>query len=274
MLTLAHLHRRHLLVWFLAAAMIGFAGPFFGVVLGPMDSAWAVDGPDAIESGKKAFVSTQPPWYDAESDGLRPLKVKDTEEVDRKDWKPDRPDWTWDWSWWPNLSFLGEFMGWLGWTLLIGLIALIVYALVRAFMNIQPTHTSAAKRLSAEEEARQDARRIENLPTRVRPKKGNFLDVARDLYQQGKFGEAIIYLFSHRLLQLDRAGCIRLTKGKTNRQYLTEIDNPKELQKILGQTIVPFEDVFFGEHSLTKERFETCWNRNDQFEQIVREVSM
>lgn len=240
----------------------------------PARTSYAADNQDAIESGKKAFASASPPWYDAESDSLRPLKVKQTEEAERKDWKPDGPKWSWNWSWWPNFSFLGEALRLLGWALLIGLIALIVYALVRAFMNIEPTNTSSAVGLSAEEEAKRDAHRIENLPTRVRAKKGNFLDVAHELYQQGKFGEAIVYLFSHRLLQLDRAGCIRLTRGKTNRQYLTEIENSNDLQKILGQTIVPFEDVFFGEHPLTKERFEGCWNRNEQFEQLVKQVSM
>lgn len=229
---------------------------------------------DAIEAGKKAFTSAGPPWYDADSDGLKPLKVKETKEEERKDWKPDGPKWTWDWKWWPDFSVLGEVMRWLGWILLIGLVALIIYALVRAFMEIEPPPgTLTSRQLSPEEEAIQEARRIENLPTQVKAKKGNFLDVARELYQQGKFGEAIVYLFSHRLLQLDRAGYIRLTKGKTNRQYLTEIQSSKDLQKILGQTIVPFEDVFFGHHSLTKERFEGCWNRNDQFEQIIQEVS-
>ncbi len=244
------------------------------LLLGSTESFAATDNAEAVEAGKKAFVSTSPPWYDVESDSLKPLKVKATKEEERQDWKREGPRWTWDWSWWPDFSFLGQFMRLLGWTLLIGLIALIAFLLVRALMNIEATRTAAPKGLSAEEEAKLEAARIENLPTRVRPKKGNFLDFARDLYQQGKFGEAIVYLFSHRLLQLDRAGCIRLTKGKTNRQYLTEIDDFKELQKILGQTIVPFEDVFFGKHSLTKERFERCWSSNDQFEQHVRQVSM
>ena len=51
----------------------------------------------------------------------------------------------------------------------------------------------------------------------------DYLDEAQRLYRNGDYAQAIIYLFSHQLLQLDRRHWLRLVKGKTNRQYLREV---------------------------------------------------
>ena len=223
---------------------------------------------DGVETGREALRKTRQPWYDRDADGLKPHVVaSDAAEAQRKEWQGTRrrPNWNWNWSWWPSFAGLGEVIGWLVWALLIGLLALLIYALVRTFMDVNAVLPG---RLADSNDAGAnltDEQRIENLPVQLRKKKGDFLQIARDLYSEGNFSEAIIYLFSYRLVQLDRTGHIRLTKGKTNRQYLMELTRSAELRKILGQTIVGFEDVFFGKHSLTQERFENLWNRNDQF---------
>jgi hypothetical protein len=99
----------------------------------------------------------------------------------------------------------------------------------------------------------------------------DLLAEARRAYEQGNFGEAIIYLFSHQLLQMDRRHLIRLTKGKTNRQYLREIGPRRTLRQLFEQTMVAFEDVFFGAHVLGRDRFEACWSQLNRFDQLVEE---
>ena len=75
----------------------------------------------------------------------------------------------------------------------------------------------------------------------------------------------MIYLFSYELVQLDRQHLIRLAKGKTNRQYLRELRQRPPLQAILEPTMIAFEDAFFGRKTLSRERFENCWQRVEEF---------
>ena len=69
-----------------------------------------------------------------------------------------------------------------------------------------------------------------------------------------------------------RSLSIRLTRGKTNRQYLREIRRRPRLVELLEMTMIAFEDVFFGHHALGRARFESCYHRLDEFETQVREA--
>jgi hypothetical protein len=79
----------------------------------------------------------------------------------------------------------------------------------------------------------------------------------------------MVYLFSHQLVTLDRCHRLRLEKGKTNRQYLRELANSGDLLAIVRDATRAFEDVFFGRHSLTRERFEQIWGRLDRFHSLA-----
>ena len=107
-------------------------------------------------------------------------------------------------------SWVGTLFQILAWVALIGLLAALIYALVRAFWNIDPMTLGGATASFEATGSRTDDQRIENLPVQPTARKGSFLEMARQLYQLGNYSEAIVYLFSHRLLQLDRAGLIRL----------------------------------------------------------------
>ena len=78
---------------------------------------------------------------------------------------------------------------------------------------------------------------------------------------------AIIYLFSHQLLQLDRRQVIHLTKGKTNRQYLREIGRPP-LRQLLTRPWWPLR-TRFRPSRLDRWRFEGCWSRLPEFESLL-----
>ena len=68
---------------------------------------------------------------------------------------------------------------------------------------------------------------------------------------------------------------MRLTKGKTNRQYLRELTRsaPPELTAILEHSLVTFEEVFFGNHALERAQFESCWQHVTEFERRLQEVA-
>ena len=114
-----------------------------------------------------------------------------------------------------------------------------------------------------------EAERIEALPVAVARTNLSLLDQARNFYQAGNYTAAMIYLFSHQLVQLDRHHVIRLAKGKTNRQYLREVGSAEVLRHLVGQTLVAFEDVFFGHHDIDRGRFESCWSRLPEFESLL-----
>ena len=227
---------------------------------------------DGVEEARQALKSTRQPWYDSDADDLRSFDFLTEQSAQRKDWRGvDRPEWDWNWNW-PDMSWVGELFKFLAWVVLIGLIAVLLYALVKSFMDFESPLLGTQKSPQSGQDAVTDEQRIENLPLNLAKKKGDFLQMAKEHYDAGNFSEAIIYLFSYRLLQLARAGFIRLTKGKTNRQYLLEIRQSDELRRILGSTIVTFEDVFFGKYPLTQERFEGCWDRNEQFQSLISEA--
>ena len=237
-------------------------------------SAPAIEGDEGVEIAAKALRRTRQPWYDAEKDAVRAFERETvTENPTRNNWQGQAgPDWDFNWNWnAPDFSLFGEILRVLGWIALISLIAVLLYVLARTFMNVESYGVGAAAAL-ADDELERERIRIENLPIDVTAGSGDFLELARKCHEAGNYGEAIIYLFSHQLLQLDRAGHIRLTKGKTNRQYLGEIRHARDLQRILGQTMVAFEEVFFGKHVLSRERFERCWQRNDQFSTLAKQV--
>ena len=62
---------------------------------------------------------------------------------------------------------------------------------------------------------------------------------------------------------------MRLTKGKTNRQYVRELRREIDLKSILSNTMLTFEDVFFGNYPLERSRFERCWNRLEEFHGLL-----
>ncbi len=107
----------------------------------------------------------------------------------------------------------------------------------------------------------------------IQPQHTDLLAAARAYLAQGDLGKAIIYAFAHQLVQLDEHHLIQLTKGKTNRQYLRELKPHPEFQDLLCPTMFAFEDVFFGHHELTRQRFDDCWQSLERFHQRLEQVA-
>lgn len=229
----------------------------------------AVADPDAsVVAGRKALGGywDRYPWYDSATDGVRRVEI------------PDPWDWSWlpDWNWLSGSSSYSS--GWVdlllrcgAWLAIVLLLAAIAYLLYRTYRSREGRFSFWTSGGDAADDDGSDADRIEALPFAIQSGRLELLDEARRHYRQGNYGQAIVYLFSYELVQLDRRQIIRLTKGKTNRQYLREVGRRTPLQGLVEQTMIAFEDVFFGNRTLDRSRFESCWSRLDEFQTLLGE---
>jgi hypothetical protein len=205
---------------------------------------------ESIEQARAAFEDGNFPWYDSESDSLKELQFR------------DRPQWKfWD------LSPVLKVAAWTGLVLLAVVLAWLAYLFARS----QSARAWAAA--GDGPEVSLDTERVEALPFMARRVRGDLLAQARHHYEQGNYAEAIVYLFSYQLVELDKFAVIHLAKGKTNRQYLRETARVTPLKTALERTMLAFEGVFFGRRALDRAGFEACWNGLPEFEQQLRSDS-
>lgn len=222
------------------------------------------------EAGKEALGKLgRTTWYDSESDGYRvPTDlVDDDAEGRRSDWLGKRQQWNS-----PNLPT--QTVSWWGvlWTqltpiLIYGIVpAFVVVMLVWALQSMLPEPYRFVRKVkSSTSQSEIDIEKISDLPFSVDSKPTDPLGEARRCMEKGDFERAIIYLFAYQLLQLDSKHFIHLQRGKTNRVYLRELRSRPELRAIMEQTVLAFEQVFFGRYKLEQARFLLCWNRLDDF---------
>lgn len=222
----------------------------------------------AIEAGREALEGEQRfPWYDSESDGLQRLDVKPPAEVSNRDSKWERIQRTKKKkSNWSMPAWLWTMLEVAGWTLLIMALTAVGYLLVRAFLMAE-TGSASGQAHTEGVLGPGDVDRVESLPFQLKAPKTDLLSEARRHYESGNYKDAIIYFYSYQLVELDKHQLIRLTKGKTNRQYLRELRRRNDLMNLLRVTMVTFEDVFFGNHTIDRQQFESCWNGLDAFRQ-------
>ena len=173
---------------------------------------------------------------------------------------------------WPNFSLPGgwfTFFNSLIWVIIVALIAMVAAVLIYMYLRM---NKSAAVGNKSEDYDQEEmiAERIKQLPFEFkRNQPGNLLEQARQLAGQGNYSRATMFLFSHVLLSLDKHELIRLKRGKTNRQYLNELRRHRGICDYYQRVMVPFEDAFFGNHTITQSRFEECWNELSRFQSNV-----
>ncbi len=157
------------------------------------------------------------PWYDAQQDELRPVPLPAYEPPRQSadwQWQPAqaRPT-SWPWLW--------DVLQYAVWAFLVLVLCLLLLVLLRGMARrFLPQgdfdDDDSARRVN-------EADRIENLPFAVKRPQTDLLGESRWHYEQGNYGEAIVYLFSYQLVQLDTHHFVRLAKGRTNRQYLRDL---------------------------------------------------
>ena len=216
---------------------------------------------ESVQQGQQALQDLgDVPWYDPAEDDVCQLK------------EPNR-------SWWPGLtdrSGFGSLSGTLEiaaliryavWSVLAIILLTLVVLLIRHMLRQEFPEWKIAGEAKNEASAMHSL--TEKLPIPIDTNVGNFLTHARQLYEQQRFSEAIIYYFCYQLVELDHRQMIRLARGKTNRQYLRELHAHRALQPLFQRSMIAFEDVFFGNHALSRERFDACWNQLAEFERLT-----
>ena len=241
------------------------------VALAMGGSAWGQEPePQAVQDAREALGGpTSFPWYDRQEDSARPIRLRENEDDSANrasNWQNKRTATRTTPT--GNVSYFGTILQVLGLLVLVSVLVLVAVLIARAFMRNEVTETAGSRVV----ETSQDVDRVEHLPFHLRRPAGDLLSEARRLYEAGDYSQAVLYLYSHLLVQLDRQHVIRLAKGKTNRQYLLETRPRPVLHQILETTMVSFEDVFFGHHKLSREQFEASWNRLPEFEAELTQV--
>ncbi|MCH1439500.1 MAG: DUF4129 domain-containing protein [Rubripirellula sp.] len=252
---------------------------------------------DGVETSPVSDALRTTVWFDAEQNSLKPVDVKpQTDDSLNRDsrWLPKPPPVKKSKSVSPaaapaqantggaavtgtglfntGLSAL-NLLGWLTLGIVVlGGVAAIFYALSRAEMQTKKIGKGGRKALSGKTPDEQTIERMKHLPKELRRTDVNLRSEAQRLMQAAQYDQAIILLFAHQLLLLDRYGMLRLNRGKTNRKYIRETRAANEqVAKCIETTIASFERSYFGRHKITRNEFADTWRLNEQLEKKLEE---
>lgn len=160
-----------------------------------------------------------------------------------------------------------------GWMLLVAILAacigLLLYALSKTEIELGGETRSREKHDATPDE--QTIERMKHLPAELRRTDVNLRSEALRLMNERQYDQAIILLFAHQLLLLDRAGLIRLNRGKTNGKYVREARSvdPKTALWLRG-TVAAFERSYFGRYEIQHDEFAELWQSNLKLEESIR----
>ena len=249
------------------------------ISIGLIGSNLALAQNDAIEEGQQALEALgNTPWYDSSSDGYQiPTSLQDEEAAGRKSrWLGQRQQWNFPqgntgvslgwWSWFLSIFSPILFYGVFPALIIVVLLIVLQSALPESYRIIGRQSKNAGKNSI-------DAERVSDLPFSVDMQQTDPLAEVRRCLEKGDFERAIIYLFAYQLLQLDSHKAIILQRGKTNRAYLRELRQRPDLRRVVENTMLAFEQVFFGRYRLSQERFMENWNRLDEFHTLLKQTT-
>lgn len=239
---------------------------------------FAITSPCAAD--ETPVVVSDSVWYDADAGELLPIKVSDqrTDTMNRNSrWTPKPPDatkpktapTTSTGNAWGSMTW-GNFFGWFFLMILMGaLVGMLVYVFANSSFDFRPPaiQQTVISQRALDEQTKQ---RIAELPAELRETDVNPRTELERLMQRGDFDRAIIFLYGHQLLLLDRAGCLRLSRWKTNSQYVRETRSiDPSSSELLGRTVDAFERSYFGRHALTRSQFDILWQDNLHLESTI-----
>ncbi len=159
-----------------------------------------------------------------------------------------------------NLAGVGDLIA-------IGLVMLVLTALMVGLLELLRRYrpVSADLRAAAGPIAPGSAQRIDGMPAGVGMDVSNPWAEAVRRRKLGDFAGAVVYLFAHQLLTLDRLNKIRLTPGKTGRQLVRSV-REKPWRDPVEPTLRLFEAVYYGHQEITADAFEGVWSLAELFE--------
>ncbi len=110
--------------------------------------------------------------------------------------------------------------------------------------------------------------RIEGLPAGVALDSTDPLAEAHRRRARGDLAGAIVYLFAHQLVTLERLKQVRLIPGRTGRQLVRSVGD-RELKRCVEPTLRLFEAVYYGHVPPSPAAFEAAWALGERFEQSL-----
>jgi hypothetical protein len=203
-------------------------------------------GPDAeaISAVREAFSAGSFPWYDASADDYRPVMPR----------APSAPRQE------PRFNLAISSLQELG--------RLVIFLLLAAALTGMVLFVARTWRRRPDDEAENgparparvsgSTSRIEALPTGLEVDESDPLEAARVFRDRGDRARAVVLLFAHQLLLLDRVGRIRLAPGRTGRQLVRSIEDDA-LRARVSRTLLLFEEAYYGHREPDPETFDALW---------------
>lgn len=237
----------------LILGVAGAAGP--GLVPGPGPKP----DPEADLAVRAALGRVGFPWYDAKRDSVKPL------------WPPQEKSFHWLDRWFGSLRRLGRLHFGsleLGELLIIGMVILALSVLLVVLAELWRRYRPSSGDSEPGVIAAAKADRIEGLPAGVRPETDDPWAEAVRWRESGNYASAIICLFAHQLLTLHRLRVVRLRPGRTGRQLVRAIDDPR-FRTPVDATLRLFETVYYGHLTPSAEAFDAVWTKAEDFERLA-----
>ncbi|QDV34200.1 DUF4129 domain-containing protein [Tautonia plasticadhaerens] len=205
--------------------------------------------PEAVSTVREALSARSFPWYDAPADDFRPVMPP----------APDAP---------PSNPSGGRPMFDPARLSLQELGRLIVFVLLATALTGLLLYVARTWRRRSRIEGRTiapgppgvagSATRVESLPRGLEVDESEPLEAARLLRARGDRARAVVLLFAHQLLLLDRLGRIRLSPGRTGRQLVRSIEDD-EIRRSVSRTLRQFEEVCYGHREPGPDAFDALW---------------
>lgn len=215
------------------------------------------------------------PWYDGATDRVKPvlpwpdLHYTPGDRVKRfGEWLGDGLRGVARWLRWMNrfrIPWIGGFGDLIAIGLVMLLLTLVLVGLLELLRRYRPLGGDAVSKAALRAGS---AQRIEGLPAGVRLDAADPWSEALRLRSRGDYSAAIIHLFGHQLLTLERLRQVRLVPGRTGRQLVRSVGD-RQLRGLVEPTLRLFEAVYYGHRAISVEAFDAVWSRAEAFERLA-----
>ncbi len=212
--------------------------------------------PESARSVPSALAKGKYPWYDARGDAFKPV------------WPSRELDFEWLERLLNRIPKFGSVAS-VGELIVIGLAMLALAVLLVVLLELWRRHRPVEAKSGAKLVSRLGtATRVEGLPTGISSGADDPWEEAQHRRDRGDYAGAVVFLFAHQLLTLDRLHLIRLVPGRTGRQLIRTVVDP-QWKGCVWPTLRLFESVYYGRHTPSREAFEAVWTSAEAFERRV-----
>ena len=226
---------------------------------------------EAPDSFGLALEHENYPWFDGKADKVRPilpwpdLGVGWIKSVG--DWSARRYEAMKEWFKWLNSCRMPFNLAGLGDLIAIGLVMLVLTVVLVGLLELLRRYRPVSEDLRAAAGPIRpgSAQRIEGMPAGVGMDASDPWVEAVKRRQRGDYSGAVIYLFAHQLLTLDRLEKIQISPGKTGRQLVRSVRD-RAWRDPVEPTLRLFETVYYGHQNVTAAAFEEVWTLAESFE--------